>query len=222
MNIQLKQRLVGAIVLVALAVIFIPMLLPGSGSITGGISGSNIPPEPDYRFAPTLPAPKAPSLADAPELPLDDAALAKASNLEKTATGDASNSIEGKAPERRLPPNAESAPSKKTSRKPQSAKSTIGSEKQTETGKKQKNEKSLKASGWVVQVGSFSSARNAKALRDKLRKQGNASFIENSKNSTGPVYRVRVGPMVSHTAAEKLRVKLAKVSGLKGLVQAYP
>jgi len=71
-NIQLKQRLVGAIVLVALAVIFIPMLLPGEGSLSDAIHGSNIPPEPDYRFAPIKPAPKAPPMAEAPAVPLGD------------------------------------------------------------------------------------------------------------------------------------------------------
>ncbi|MBL1277555.1 MAG: SPOR domain-containing protein [Ectothiorhodospiraceae bacterium] len=237
MNIQLKQRLVGAIVLVALAVIFIPMLLPGSGSITGGISGSNIPAEPDYRFSPTLSAPKAPPIAEAPGLPMDNAALARATSLEETIAGEnskvpgdvlpASTALKTTLkPKSHSSSTSESAVAKKPVSKPANkhkpAKPKVVPVKQAVAAKKQRIEKSPKASGWVVQVGSFSSAQNAKTLRDKLRKQGNASFVENSKNTTGRVYRVRVGPLVSRKAAEKLRLKLAKASGLKGLVQAYP
>ncbi|UCE88519.1 MAG: hypothetical protein JSW10_09230 [Pseudomonadota bacterium] len=42
----LKQRLVGAIVLVALAVILVPMLLTGERRDAGPLFGTNIPPEP--------------------------------------------------------------------------------------------------------------------------------------------------------------------------------
>lgn len=42
----LKQRLIGAIVLVALAVILVPMLLTGERRDAGPLFGTNIPPEP--------------------------------------------------------------------------------------------------------------------------------------------------------------------------------
>lgn len=44
---KLKQRIVGAIVLVALAVIFIPMLLSGDKEQGMPIFGTNIPPKPE-------------------------------------------------------------------------------------------------------------------------------------------------------------------------------
>ena len=209
MNIQLKQRLVGAIVLVALAVIFIPMLLPGEGDLTSGIDGSNIPPEPDYRFSPTAPAPKAPPMADAPSLPMDDESLgavadktlhsgpASAAPSKSTPVADKSNSV----------------------KKPAPVKKTVAVKKSPTVPAK---EKSPKASGWVVQVGSFSRSQNAHDLRDKLRKQGYVTFVESVKGQSGTSYRVRIGPKVSHKSAEELRQKLEKASGLKGLVQAYP
>ena len=40
---RLKQRLVGAVVLVALAVIFIPMLLSGGREMEMPVFGSNVP-----------------------------------------------------------------------------------------------------------------------------------------------------------------------------------
>jgi len=46
----MKQRLVGAVVLVALVVIFVPMLLDDEPMVTSNITESNIPPQPkrDY------------------------------------------------------------------------------------------------------------------------------------------------------------------------------
>ena len=51
MNPRLKQRLVGAVVLVALAVIFVPMILDGADSSMPAF-GSNIPPKAGYHFEP--------------------------------------------------------------------------------------------------------------------------------------------------------------------------
>jgi DedD protein len=75
---------------------------------------------------------------------------------------------------------------------------------------------------WVVQVGSFAARNNARALRDKLRKQGYTSFVESIRGEAGRVYRVRVGPELTKAAADKLQVRLTKEAGLKGLVQTYP
>lgn len=52
MNERMKRRLVGAVVLVSLAVIFIPMLLDGGQQEGMSLFGSNIPEKPDYRFEP--------------------------------------------------------------------------------------------------------------------------------------------------------------------------
>ena len=52
MNIQYKQRLVGAVVLVALGVILIPMILDGSGRRIGDLVEIEIPPEPEIDVAP--------------------------------------------------------------------------------------------------------------------------------------------------------------------------
>lgn len=52
-NISVKQRLVGALVLVSLAVIFIPMVLDGDGNFDAGNREAIIPAEPDFRFNPS-------------------------------------------------------------------------------------------------------------------------------------------------------------------------
>ncbi|MDT8384096.1 MAG: SPOR domain-containing protein [Gammaproteobacteria bacterium] len=205
MNSQLKQRLVGAVVLVALAVIFIPMLLPGKGDLSRGIDGSNIPPEPDYRFSAPVPAPEAPPMAAAPSLPVDDLSMDEAPDAPPVSSVKPSPVVTE-------PPKASPAKKATTPKAaPIKAAPSVAL-----------SEKSPQASGWVVQVGSFSSQPNAKALCEKLRKQGYACFVEAVQASADAVYRVRVGPTVSRATADKMRQKLLDVIGLQGLVQAYP
>jgi DedD protein len=185
-NILLKQRLVGAVVLVSLGVIFIPMLLPGDGDLSVPLQGSNVPPAPDYRFTPPPTPPQAPVLTAA--APVVDAPA------EPAAPAAAEPSMEALAAQA-LPP---SPPPPATKQDRQQTKA------------------------WVVQVGSFSSRKNAHALRDKLRKQGYACFVESIKGEAGTVYRVRVGPELTRDLAEKLQQRLKAKTQLHGMVMQYP
>ncbi|MBE9516656.1 MAG: SPOR domain-containing protein [Proteobacteria bacterium] len=191
MNDQLKQRLVGAIVLVSLAVIFIPMILPGGG-MGDSLNIRKVPPEPDYRFTPPKSAPKAPPMSAAVIVPMGDAKLSSGTSVKK-------------------------ASSKKTSDSKTISKNSI-----VTTSDKKLKTKPAQVTAWIVQVGSFTSAPNAKALQDKLRKMGYASFVEAVKSKSGMNYRVRVGPELKRTTAEKLQKQLAEKAKLKGMVQSYP
>ncbi len=207
MNIQLKQRLTGAVVLVALAVIFIPILLPGEGNLGGKIEGSNIPAEPDFRFPPVPASPRVPPVAARLAVPLGDGvepetAPDKPAPAKEIVSQPSVNMVE----------KAQALPPVKPA--PSVVEKIIPAE--------NKPAKPGQVSGWVVQVGSFSARNNAQALRDKLRKQGHTSFVESVKGTSGRVYRVRVGPELSKSAADKLRQRLLKEAGLKGLVQVYP
>jgi len=190
-NDQLKQRLVGALVLVSLAVIFIPMILPGGGG-SDSVNTTKVPPEPDYRFPPPKSAPKAPAMSDPVVVPMTDAE-AKSKTTEKKAVSKKSSDTK---PVSKKP--VASVPDKKPKTKPG------------------------QVTAWIVQVGSFTSAPNAKALQDKLRKMGYASFVEAVKAKQGMNYRVRVGPELTRTLADKLQKQLAEKAKLKGVVQSYP
>ncbi len=198
MNIQLKQRLVGAVVLVSLAVIIIPMLLPGEGGYTRPQQGSTIPTEPDYRFAPLPEPPPAPPVTQAPPVPVET--LPEPEVVEPAA--------------KKAPPKA----TEKTDIQPDLP-IDAATPKESAVSKAGDGQ----ATAWVVQVGSFSSAKNAHALRDKLRKFGHATFVEAVKDKAGKsVYRVRVGPEVRRDLAEKLQQQLARDAKLKGIVLRYP
>ncbi len=202
MNIQLKQRLVGAVVLVSLAVIIIPMLLPGEGGYTRPQQGSAIPSEPDYRFAPLPASPPAPPVAQAPPLPME---TLPEPEMEKPEVAPAVKKTVPKATE-------------KTDIQPD-----LPIDAATPKARAVDKADDGQATAWVVQVGSFSSAKNAHALRDKLRKLGHATFVEAVKDKAGKsVYRVRVGPEVRRELAEKLQQRLVRDAKLEGIVLRYP
>jgi len=58
METTLKQRLIGAAVIIALAVIFVPMILDGSGQQDSMVINMEVPPEPTFTFESDLPDPK--------------------------------------------------------------------------------------------------------------------------------------------------------------------
>jgi DedD protein len=63
----------------------------------------------------------------------------------------------------------------------------------------------------VIQLGSFSQADNARALRDRLRKQGYAAFDERLTGLDGKsTTRVRIGPELDRAALERQLAKLRK------------
>ncbi|HQV16250.1 MAG TPA: SPOR domain-containing protein, partial [Denitromonas sp.] len=73
--------------------------------------------------------------------------------------------------------------------------------------------KPMPRSGYLVQLGVFSTSENAQALYEKIAKMGIESHIES---------RVVVGPFKDRAAADAAREKLRK-SGLgKGLVVRNP
>jgi len=192
---QLKQRIVGAIVLVALGVIFIPMILNREENPMG-ITGSNIPIKPQQleqlagQTPPALPAtPATPAETrqvvdkDTPPLPEATPELVQ-QEAAKTGSPPA-NGHEAK-------PTATPADTHKTR-------------------------------GWVVQIASFTDRSKALQLRDRLLKGKFNCFVESLTGKHGTLYRVRVGPVIKREEADQLQTRIAKKFRLKGtLVMSYP
>lgn len=190
---QLKQRIVGAIVIVALGVIFIPMILNRDDNPTG-ISGSNIPKKPPEleqlakQTPPAMPAgPAMPTETrqivdkDTPPLPKATPELVK-ENATKT-----------------------SQPEKGVTKAPAKAAETA------------------KPHGFVVQLASFTDRDKALHLRDRLRKSKFNCFVESITGKNGTLYRVRVGPVIKREQANQLQTRITKKFRLKGtLVMSYP
>ena len=74
---------------------------------------------------------------------------------------------------------------------------------------------------WAVQLGSFGNKENAERLAADLRKQGFAAFLSQLSTSSGQLHRVRIGPQKDRESAEAMAERLAK-AGHKGKVLPHP
>ena len=74
---------------------------------------------------------------------------------------------------------------------------------------------------WAVQLGSFSSKENAEKLAADLRKQGFAAFLSQLSTSSGQLHRFRVGPQKDREAADAMAARLQK-AGHTGKVLPHP
>ena len=65
---------------------------------------------------------------------------------------------------------------------------------------------------WAVQLGSFSNKENAEKLAADLRKQGYAAFLSQLQTDSGQLHRVRIGPQKDRASAEAMAARLLKVN----------
>ena len=74
---------------------------------------------------------------------------------------------------------------------------------------------------WAVQLGSFGNQENAERLAADLRKQGFAAFLSQLSTDSGQLHRVRIGPQKDRESAEAMAARLAK-AGHRGQVVPHP
>lgn len=74
---------------------------------------------------------------------------------------------------------------------------------------------------WAVQLGSFSNRENAERLAADLRKQGFAAFLSGLATGSGQLHRVRIGPQKDRDDAEAMAARL-KSAGHTGQVVPHP
>ncbi len=201
MNEQVKQRLVGAVVLISLAVIFIPMLLDGDDSTSMPRFGSNIPAQPAFDFEPL-------EIPIQPVAPIPDARPRVIHTVEEDANKNGEQ--EGQVGQGQKPAETSAA----VSGKPEPAESP------PVTAAREKSDTA--PISWVVQVGSFSNSANAMALRDKLRKNGFSAFVEKYRDNGRSSYRVRVGPELGRDNAQLQLKRLEQKLQLKGIIMGHP
>ncbi|MGD2113233.1 MAG: SPOR domain-containing protein [Gammaproteobacteria bacterium] len=195
---QLKQRLVGAVVLVSLAVIFIPIILEGPGDEWSPRSQSIPRPPPlDFRSGMELPLPEA-SDASAPvpavvaSMPAEIPPVQAERDGSRPATAVPEPAAPSAAPLPAEPATPPAIPEAAAGAPP--------------------------ADGWYAQVGSFAQPANATALRERLAKAGYTATVQRADTGKGSSYRVLVGPERVRGSAEQLLEKLGREQKLEGIV----
>ncbi|MHB8741807.1 MAG: SPOR domain-containing protein [Sulfuricaulis sp.] len=76
--------------------------------------------------------------------------------------------------------------------------------------------------GWIVQVGTFSNTDNAVRLRAKLKSHGHAVRTEIVRVAGKKAMRLRVGPFHDKEYAVRAQTQIRKETGVSGAVLSYP
>jgi DedD protein len=204
---QLKRRLIGATVLIALAIIFLPMLLSHKPVARHTGKMVALPVEPARTFDPAL-LENIPSTSDVASSAAVIPVSPKKSPVVVSATPEKTRAATKPKPVREPPVMVAEKPKPK-SKKPEP-------KKPVSSGK-------VPLSAWVVQVASFSSRASAEKLVKKLRKAGFDTMNPISVTVGGKRYfRVQVGPELEKQRARKMLPEINRIAGSKGHVVRYP
>jgi DedD protein len=222
MDRALKERVIGAIALVAIAVLVVPVFLDGPSTEPGIVSESvTLPGQNEQsRKRQTIvlerdrdqPVPVSGSrnlqaTTAAEKLAADDAARKAAAAEQPLAEVKAPPPEKGEAEPPQRAPKTE--PATTVAKADVKAEAPPPAAPESATGM------------WAVQLGSFSNQANAERLAADLRQSGYAAFLSQLTTSSGSLHRVRVGPQKDRESAEAVAGKL-NGDGHKGQVVPHP
>ncbi|KQQ62357.1 cell division protein [Pseudomonas sp. Leaf127] len=211
-----KQRMVGALVLIALAVIFLPMLFTRQDETRSvQVDAPAAPQAPAVQPLQVEPVPvpeqqealvdNAPTGTAPPSMPIAPSPTASAQASAPVAS----------APAPRPAPAAKPTPA------PVTTASVPAATAPATTPAKPAAPSGVDANGlsvsWSVQLASLSNRANADNLQKTLRAQGYNAYIR----TAGEVNRVFVGPLIERAEADRLRDQLDKQQKLKGIVVRF-
>jgi DedD protein len=188
-----RRRLVGAIALVLLVVVFLPMFLDSEPRPLNQDIAINIPPIPNPETTPPPSGP--PPVAGMPQEAAPPAEPAPAGQPAPIP-----------APEAAAPVPKPEAPI--AEEKPKAQPEPRAAAKPAAPAPRQEAKPASGGEAYVVQLGAFSNAANAKALQKKLQENRFKAYTEVIKSPGGDRTRVRVGPYSTRDAADRARDQL--------------
>lgn len=234
MDKALKQRLVGASVLIILAVIVLPMLLSGrSDRLKHESSSIELPPKPEElsietrRFpigVPSKPTPdvlpesvESEEVADPEPLETQVPELTTTTTdtpalVEQVVDADAPDTLT--ATETGEPVETEAVEDSATEvnaiKAPEVTAITLTSKKPESLDLPEPAQMSADTPRYLVQVASFSNEKNANALAGLLKAENLPVLMDVVDRPAGRMYRVRVGPFAERSEADTLVASLGK------------
>jgi DedD protein len=206
-----KQRMVGALVLVALAVIFLPMLFSRQ----------------DEQRQVTVEAPAAPQAPAVPQVQVEPVVVPEPQALPQEPVPSDDEIAQQEAPSTAIAPSVPVAPApaaKPVAPAPAPVNKPTVAPSQPITaapGKPDTTQSRVDANGlsvsWSVQLASLSSRESAESLQKSLRSQGYNAYIRTADGKN----RVFVGPLIERAEADRLRDLLDRQKKLKGFVVRF-
>jgi len=204
----LKQRMIGALVLVALVVIFLPMLLSRDDkSKQVKVDAPAMPQAPAMAKIEVDPVsvPQPQTLPDEP-IPVEPDSAASVELSEPVSSATVTPPVVPAAPV--TPAPTPSTPAASPPAVPATAAELAA-------------QKRLDGNGlpisWSIQLASLSSTEGAQTLQKTLRSQGYNAYIRRFENMN----RVFVGPLIERAEADRLRDQLSRQQKLKGFVVRF-
>ena len=202
MDQNIKNRLVGISVVFALAVIFLPMILDGSG-VRKDKFEVVIPPQPLVSANPEFEPKIVDMQAKVEALPDLETRLVD-ENSSPTRIKPADNGKADLKPEKTA----------KTQPEPETRQARAEGDKVTKAKEG--------GDSWVLQVGSFQDRDKALSQRDKLRKSNiSAVFIEQFEVDNKPSFRVRLGPFINRDQTKVAQNKIKAKHDIDGIIMKY-
>ncbi|MFM2483708.1 SPOR domain-containing protein [Celerinatantimonas yamalensis] len=197
---QLKHRLIGTIVLVALLVIILPDLFDGKKD----------PIKEQFSAIPFAPEP-----ADEKPLMID---------LNKSVVGAQKGQTQAVSASTEQPTQSNQSASQETAAKALVTSTTASDSKTSGQVKPIVAEtpaNTFKGTGWIIQLATLKSASSTQELIDKLRKAGYQAHSYPNHPVDGQLNRIFVGPELSKKDIEAQLTQLKKLTGLQGLVRKF-
>ena len=206
-----KQRMVGALVLVALAVIFLPMLFSRQ----------------DEQRQVTVDAPAMPHAPELSQVQVEPVAVPEPQALPQEPVPSDDEIAQQEAPSTSVAPTASVAPVPvakpavpapvpvaKASTPP--AQPIAAAPTKPDTTQSRIDANGLSVS-WSIQVASLANRESAENLQKTLRSQGYNAYIRSADGKN----RVFVGPLIERAEADRLRDLLSRQHNLKGFVVRF-
>lgn len=188
----LKQRIVGALVLLALMVIFLPMLLSRQDDLQRVV----------------VDAPAMPQAPVMPQVELDPVSVPQAQLLPDEPVPMTESEIAAAAPAVVAPTKPQAAVTPPAATKPPVAEVAAPASRLDANG--------LSVS-WSIQLASLSSRTSADSLQNRLRGAGYNAYVRNVEGMN----RVFVGPVIERAEADRLRDQLTRQQKLNGFVVRF-
>ncbi|ABM00354.1 cell division protein DedD [Shewanella amazonensis] len=218
MSSQFQNRLVGTIVMVALGVIFLPDLLDGKKDRV------------QEEFAEIPLRPQTPVM-NAPEesFKVEELGSLELASQDADDDGEQTQALAAVTTDKFKDDKASTTASSSQASNPPTIQSAKVNDKPKEepvvakavTTPPKSEPKPAQQAGWTLQLGAFSNAANVDALVKKLRSAGFKAYTLPTKPVDGSLTKVFVGPDVSQSKIERLKIEVEALTQLKGKVIAY-
>jgi len=220
MDRRVKERLIGASILVALIVLVVPELLSGPKRAAQSAPQPAVAPEPTRHVTVDLATSQAPASAE-----VETAATQGSPASPGSTTSPGSTESPGSGASPGPPASAASAPSTTQGadalpEPPASATSapTTSSPAISAPVETTASSPMSARAAWAVQLGSFANRTNAENLSRQLKAQGFPVYVLPGGSGTSVRYRVRVGPLANRDAADRTAAKLKSIGHVSSLV----